>query len=129
MLTPPSTLSHPPHADSQVRTMAKKIEGYCQPHDNQEYADRGNTVFVNQVQRTGKDPRCTVVVHDGPSERVYLESEVKAMKEAGDALDRKFIDLVAFASVHLPSNCLQELVDDWAGHDERAAWKEASKAP
>lgn len=58
--------------------MAKKIEGYCQQHDNQDYLDRGNTVYVNRSPCTGKDPRCTVVVHKGKSERVFTESEVRA---------------------------------------------------
>jgi len=59
--------------------MARKIDGYCQSHDNQEYLDRGNTVYVNRTPCTGKDPRCTVVVHSGKTERVFTESEVKAI--------------------------------------------------
>ena len=59
--------------------MTKKIDGYCQRHDNQDYLDRGNTVYVNRTPCTGKDPRCTVVVHKGKSERVFTESEVRAM--------------------------------------------------
>ena len=61
--------------------MAKKIDGYCQKHDNQDYLDRGNTVYVNGAPCTGKDPRCTVVVHDDKAERVFTESEVRAMLE------------------------------------------------
>ena len=59
--------------------MAKKIDGYCQKHDNQDYLDRGNTVFVNRTPCTGKDPRCTVVVHDDKAERVFTESEVREL--------------------------------------------------
>ena len=100
--------------------MAKKINGYAR--DNY-----GVIEFVELGKpEEGAWHEATLVVG---KERVFTETEVRAMKEAGEALDRKFIDLVAFASVHLPSKCLQELVDDWAGHDERAAWKEASKAP
>lgn len=62
--------------------MAKKIEGYCQRHDSQEYLDIGNTVFVNRTPRTSKDPLCTIVVHEGKPERVFTESEVRAMLKA-----------------------------------------------
>ncbi len=77
--------------------MAKKIDGYCQSHDNQDYLDRGNTVYVNRTPCTGKDPRCTVVVHKGKSERVFTESEVRAMvnelkEEAEDDHVRAWID-------------------------------------
>ena len=62
--------------------MAKKIYGYCQQHDNQDYLDIGNTVFVNRTPCTGRDPRCTVVVHKGKSERVFTESEVRGFVSA-----------------------------------------------
>ena len=94
--------------------MARRIEGYCQPHDNQEYADRGNTVFVNQVPRTDKDPRCTVVVHEGKPERVFTESEVKAYEKD---LMRALSDPGAFTERHLEEKVIgqpfEETVPQW----------------
>jgi hypothetical protein len=64
------------------------------------------------------------------SERSKTQPDVARLVEAGDNLDHKFIDLVAFCAANIPENKLQELVDDWAGHEERAAWTRAkSTAP
>jgi hypothetical protein len=93
--------------------MAKKIEGYCQSHDTQEYLDRGNTVFVSRTQRILKDPYCTVVIHKGKPERVFTESEVKAMvremimecgtfvSPAGDVNATDIADIKHIAQRHL----------------------------
>ena len=51
---------------------------------------------------------------------------IAALIEAGNALDHKFIDLVAFCAANIRESKLQDLVDDWAGRDERKAWKEAT---
>lgn len=54
-------------------------------------------------------------------------TDLSVVVEAGDNLDHKFIDLVAFCAANIPDSKLQDLVDDWAGHEERAAWTKATK--
>jgi hypothetical protein len=73
-------------------TMARKIEGYCQSHDTQEYLDCGNTVFVNRTQRILKDPYCTVVIHKGKPERVFTESEVMELRQADRRVIQRMVD-------------------------------------
>lgn len=52
--------------------MAKKIEGYAPTGDY----DVATGIWVFKDRTT--DNPCTLVIHDGPSERVYTESEVRA---------------------------------------------------
>ena len=67
--------------------------------------------------------------HPSPTTADAKDSPVDLQEviRAGDNLDHKFIDLVAFCAANIPESKLQDLVDDWAGHDERAAWTAATK--
>lgn len=64
--------------------MAKKIEGWC--YNDTENKNPHFTEWTGPNEPVGwKDhptrltQQATLVIHDGPSERVYLESEVKAV--------------------------------------------------
>jgi|JI9StandDraft_1071089.scaffolds.fasta_scaffold300730_2 hypothetical protein len=60
--------------------MAKKIEG----HVSLQHADDGFTGdlwMVDSTVTTNAHPRGTLVIHEGKPERVFTESEVRAMLE------------------------------------------------
>jgi len=60
--------------------MAKKIEGWAL--SKKEWCGSGVLASADFAlfQDTKEHQACTLVIHDGPSERVWTESEVRAMR-------------------------------------------------
>ena len=84
--------------------MAKKIEGYAPTGDY----DVATGIWVFKDRTT--DNPCTLVIHDGPSERVYTESEVRA---------------AAMAEPELPGDMPDEMWE--ACRSDRATMQEAMR--
>lgn len=95
--------------------MAKKIEGYV--YSNNVPTEGGNrlsdttvTFFPSEDPNPQMTHKAVLVIHDGPSERVYLESEVRA---------------AAMAEPELPGNMPDEMWE--ACRSDRATMQEAMR--
>jgi len=94
--------------------MATKIEAWVQydvDRNKFDHADDGGEViYLQKHKEITFDKRATLIIHDGPPERVYTESEVRALlKEVGSQKGIWIVDVQRVAERHglaSPSNPL-----------------------
>ncbi len=82
--------------------MATKIEGYA--YDS-EYDERGELTLYEDPLGKEEEPsevHATIIIHDGPPEKVYTESEVEAERKSNRELVQALVDALAIANTKLP---------------------------
>lgn len=84
--------------------MATKIEGYA--YDS-EYDERGELTLYEDPLGKEEEPsevHATIIIHDGPPEKVYTESELEAERKSNRELVQAGVNIAKLHAMH-PTHC------------------------